>query len=103
MNDEIIPSFSTKRRRISVVEPLNSHCKAVLGPYWFKDGDFVLRVENFTFKVHHDRLSCSEIFMDMLAIPQPINAESVDGCAFVELPDSPADWMVVLEWIYTPT
>ncbi|KZP27857.1 hypothetical protein FIBSPDRAFT_917775 [Athelia psychrophila] len=90
-----------KRRRVPAVEPFIS--KPAPGAYWFGDGDFILRVGSFRFKIHHHRLHCSEIFSDMLALPQPVNAENIDGCAFVELPDSPADWMVALEWIYKPT
>ena len=66
------------------------------------DGDFILRVENHSFKVHHARLQTSEIFTDMPALPQPPNTDYIDGCPFVELTDSATDWLVALKWMYDP-
>lgn len=36
----------------------------------------------------------------MMAIPQPYDAEHVDGCPFVELADSAQDWLVALRWLH---
>ncbi|KAF7974545.1 hypothetical protein HWV62_12026 [Athelia sp. TMB] len=101
MTEEMNQSPPAKRRRMPAANVVISH-KVVTGPYWFIDGDFILRVEDYQFKIHHKRLECSEIFSDMLALPQPTKMENIDGCAFVDLADSAADWMAVLEWIYEP-
>ncbi|KAJ7664091.1 hypothetical protein B0H17DRAFT_845910, partial [Mycena rosella] len=71
---------------------------------WFPDGDIVLEIEKSLLKVHKARLQCSEIFSDMLSLPQPQQAPEsdwVDGCPRVALPgDALADWEVALRWIY---
>ncbi|TFY65310.1 hypothetical protein EVJ58_g2044 [Rhodofomes roseus] len=87
----------TKRRRFG--GPSVPHLST---PFWFGDGDIVLEIEQHRFKVHRTRLQCSEIFSDMLAIPQPEDAEAVDGCPLVQLADSVQDWQVALKWIYDP-
>lgn len=33
----------------------------------------------------------SEVFSDMFTLPQPSNAETLDGCHFIHLDDSPED------------
>lgn len=71
-------------------------------PFWFSDGDIVLQVEQHRFRVHGARLRCSEIFSDMLAMPQPPDAETVDGCPLVHLADAAQDWQVALKWMYDP-
>lgn len=72
--------------------------------YYFEDGDLVLGVEDLFFKIHSRRLAAqSNVFADMLNMPQPIVVESVDGCPFVRLSDSAKDWIVVLEYIYDHT
>ncbi|EPS99251.1 hypothetical protein FOMPIDRAFT_1079837, partial [Fomitopsis schrenkii] len=70
--------------------------------FWFSDGDIVLEVEQHRFRVHGAHLQCSEIFSDMLAMPQPPDAEKVDGCPLVRLVDTAQDWQVALKWIYDP-
>ncbi|KAH9919636.1 uncharacterized protein B0H18DRAFT_1027278 [Fomitopsis serialis] len=70
--------------------------------FWFSDGDIVLEVEQHRFKVHGTRLQCSEIFLDMLGMPQPKDADAVDGCPLVLLADSAQDWQVALKWMYDP-
>lgn len=72
------------------------------GRFWFHNGDIILEMESVRFKVHRERLSCSEVFADMLALPQPSNAETVDGVALVKLQDSARDWITALEWMYSP-
>lgn len=100
--DERIPSPPPKRRCARVMDPCSSSAFAqeAPSPFWIADGDFILRVEGLLFKVHHRALSESDIFRDMMAIPQPYDAEHVDGCPFVELADSAQDWLVALRWLH---
>lgn len=97
MDDERIQSPPPKRRCTRDTDHDNGHDHALGSTFWFADGDFVLRVENHQFKVHQERLQSSDIFSDMLALPQPSKADVIDGCAFVELMDSAADWVVALK------
>jgi hypothetical protein len=94
-------------------------------PFYFQDGDIVLKVPWHIhpsaqpvvvsgtsapnaaphwqfFKVHRKRLSCSQIFADMLEIPQPDGSESYDDCAVVELADDAKNWVATLRWMYDP-
>lgn len=84
----------TKRSKQS--SPQNSN------PFYYPDGDIVLEIEGYQFKVHAQKLRCSLIFSDMLEIQQPYDVDSVEGCSLVQLVDSVKDWLVVLRWIYTP-
>ncbi|KZT65117.1 hypothetical protein DAEQUDRAFT_697753 [Daedalea quercina L-15889] len=95
-DDSALPA--TKRRRFGGRS--SSSQSAAPQAFWFWDGDIVLEVEHHKFKVHGTRLQCSEIFLDMLAMPQPQDADVVDGCPLVQLADSAQDWQVALRWIY---
>ncbi|KAJ7753392.1 hypothetical protein DFH07DRAFT_513347 [Mycena maculata] len=56
---------------------------------WFSDGSLVLQAENSLFRVSGAVLAArSPVFKDMLAFPQPADAETIDGCPVVRLPDS---------------
>jgi hypothetical protein len=102
--DDRPPSPPPKRRRTRVTgdNGTQAHVEQPDNPFWFADGDFILRIENHLFKVHHIRLQASEIFTDMLALPQPPNADCIDGCPFVKLTDAATDWVVALKWMYDP-
>ncbi|KAF7295811.1 BTB domain-containing protein [Mycena chlorophos] len=70
---------------------------------WFSDGSIVLQAGNTQFRVFHSILAVrSPIFRDMLAIPQPPEAEFVDGCPLVHLPDDEADTTAFLNAVYHP-
>ena len=103
-DDERIPSPLPKRRCARIMDhSSNSFGAFAQEPpslFWIADGDFILRVEGVLFKVHHRALFKSDIFKDMLAIPQPYDAEHINGCPFVELADSARDWLVTLRWLY---
>lgn len=104
--DERLPSPPPKRRCARVMDPSSSNMatdaftQQAQSPFWMRDGDFILRVEGTLFKVHYKSLSKSEIFGDMMSIPQPCDVECIDGCPYVELADSAQDWLVALRWIY---
>lgn len=69
--------------------------------FWFDNGDLVLEVEQHRFKIHRAGLSCSEVFVDMFALPgQPPDEECVDGVPLVQLVDNAYDWMTLLSWVY---
>lgn len=69
---------------------------------WFDDGNVILQVEMFQFKVYSGMLSAkSEVFRDMFSIPQPAGGDDmVDGCHIVHLSDDPEDVRYVLEALY---
>jgi hypothetical protein len=74
---------------------------------WYNDGNLVLQAENLLFKVHRDVLAArSEVFKNMLSLPQPENAprnvaENVaEECPVVQLPDEAEDIRHALKAIY---
>lgn len=71
------------------------------GSVWLDDGNVVIVAERTAFKVLRSILSRnSDIFRDMFAMPQPANAEVMDGCPVVQLPDSKKDVAHVLSALF---
>ncbi|KAF7314951.1 BTB domain-containing protein [Mycena indigotica] len=71
---------------------------------WFSDGSIVIQAGNAQFKVFHGILSLrSPIFRDMLSIPQPADAETIDECPVLRLPDDEADTRNFLMALYHPS
>jgi len=69
--------------------------------FWFPDGSITLIAGNFEFRVHQGILAMqSEVFKDIFSIPQPEDAEQIDGCPIVHLSDPPADIAEVLSILY---
>lgn len=53
---------------------------------WFDDGSIIIKVEETLFKVYRGTLmQQSELFRDLLTLPQPNDAETIDGCHVVWL------------------
>ncbi|KAJ7111636.1 hypothetical protein C8R43DRAFT_852582, partial [Mycena crocata] len=68
---------------------------------WFPDGNIVLCAHNVLFRVFRGILAArSPVFADMLAFPQPEDAEVVDGCPVLRLDDSAADTMYFLKALF---
>jgi len=99
--EEDSSAHPSKRRRGVGTSTSQSRPTSALG-FWFDDGDIVLEVEQYMFKIHQNVLQCSVIFFDMLRIPQPDVIDRVDGCPLVQLTDSAQDWHAVLKWMYDP-
>lgn len=69
--------------------------------FWFDDGSVILLADNVAFKVHRGVLARhSDVFRDMLSIPQPPDEAVFEGCCIVELYDSPADLWYLLKALY---
>ncbi|KAJ7932808.1 hypothetical protein B0H13DRAFT_1701204 [Mycena leptocephala] len=59
---------------------------------WFSDGGLVIQAEQSLYRVSGAILAArSPVFKDMLSFTQPPDAETIDGCPVVRLPDSAAD------------
>jgi hypothetical protein len=59
---------------------------------WFSDGGLVVQAEQSLYRVSGAILAArSPVFKDMLSFTQPPDAETIDGCPVVRLPDSAAD------------
>lgn len=68
---------------------------------WFPDGNIVICAHNVLFKVFRGILAArSPVFADMLAFPQPEDAETIDGVPVLHLDDSAADTMYFLKAIF---
>ncbi|TRM62057.1 hypothetical protein BD626DRAFT_596496, partial [Schizophyllum amplum] len=85
-----------KRRRVDEEDTAEtSFEQATRHPtFWYHDGSIVLHVEETLFRVHQSFLSThSEVFADMLAVPQPTGEEELEGCHIARLHgDQAADW-----------
>jgi hypothetical protein len=69
--------------------------------FWFPDGDIVLAVDDYQFRIYRASLLCSTVFSDMLEMPPPSDGlDYVDGVPVVQLSDNVADWIFVLGWMY---
>ncbi|KAF7353916.1 BTB domain-containing protein [Mycena venus] len=70
---------------------------------WFDDGNIVIQAGNALYRVYRGALaSRSSVFQDMISFPQPPEAELVEGCPFVELPDPEVDVTPFLRAIFEP-
>lgn len=84
----------TKRRRMSDAlapdVPVNLVKRSLR--FWFDDGSVVLQAEDTQFRVHQTLLSLhSEVMKGCFSCPQPNDAENLEGCPVVRLPDSALD------------
>ncbi|RDB17623.1 hypothetical protein Hypma_001062 [Hypsizygus marmoreus] len=71
--------------------------------YYFDDGDIILRVAGTTmFRVHRDKLHpLGGVFEDMFSLPQPEDAEKIDGVPFCDvLLVSPKIMSYLMGYIY---
>ncbi|KAJ6548103.1 hypothetical protein DFH09DRAFT_1366968 [Mycena vulgaris] len=68
---------------------------------WFSDGSLVIKADHRLFRISGAVLAArSPIFRDMLAFPQPPDAEAIEGCPVVTLPDSATDVSYFLEALF---
>ncbi|KAJ7221390.1 hypothetical protein GGX14DRAFT_353760 [Mycena pura] len=70
---------------------------------WFPDGNIILQAGNTQFRVYQGILAArSPIFQDMLSlrVVQPQDAELVEGCPLVHLPDSANEVTAFLKAIF---
>ncbi|KAJ7491140.1 hypothetical protein FB451DRAFT_1222176 [Mycena latifolia] len=59
---------------------------------WFEDGNVVIHAEDYEFRLFKSFLtSRSAIFKDTLSMPEPEDAERVDGCPVLRIHDSAVD------------
>ncbi|KAJ6460070.1 hypothetical protein C8R47DRAFT_1027932 [Mycena vitilis] len=59
---------------------------------WFEDCGLIIQADTTLFRISRDFLAAqSTIFKDMLSLPPPSDAEMMDGCPFVLLPDEAED------------
>ncbi|KAJ7677125.1 hypothetical protein DFH06DRAFT_1080174 [Mycena polygramma] len=59
---------------------------------WFQDCGLIIQAEHTLFRISRDFLAFSSpVFRDMFLLPPPKDADMMDGCPFVLLPDSAAD------------
>ncbi|KAJ7114158.1 hypothetical protein C8R43DRAFT_1039448 [Mycena crocata] len=68
---------------------------------WFEDGNLVIQAGNSQFRVYRGFLAArSPVFKDMLSFPQPSDAELIEGCPLVRLPDPALEVTVFLKAIF---
>lgn len=61
------------------------------------DKTIVIKAEEVQFQVHTDVLvRCSEVFRDLLTLPQPADAESIEGSPVVRIEGTSAEDMQLL-------
>lgn len=65
---------------------------------WFEDCGLIIQAGTTIFRVSRDFLAVhSPVFADMLALPTPEDAEKMNGCPMVLLPDEAEDVTVFLK------
>ncbi|KAJ7821691.1 hypothetical protein B0H14DRAFT_2599062 [Mycena olivaceomarginata] len=70
---------------------------------WFQDCGLIIQAENTIFRVSGAILAVqSTVFRDMLSLPTPGDADTMDGCPFVLLPDTAQDTGNFLRAILRP-
>ncbi|KAK7036050.1 hypothetical protein R3P38DRAFT_2910369 [Favolaschia claudopus] len=70
---------------------------------WFDDGNLVIAASNCLYRVYRGSLArYSSVFQDMLSFPQPPDAELLEGCPVVKLPDPALDVTPFLKAIFDP-
>ncbi|KAJ7249906.1 hypothetical protein C8J57DRAFT_1723743 [Mycena rebaudengoi] len=71
---------------------------------WFPDGDLVVQVEKISFRIYAKGLAeSSTVFAAMLALPQPVEGDTVDGLPVVRLFDTDADAALLLKALFDKT
>ncbi|KAJ7449094.1 hypothetical protein B0H11DRAFT_336704 [Mycena galericulata] len=96
------PSAGKRRRTGSEPEDSGS-TPTVRSNIWMPYGDIILQAESTQFRVNRDVLALqSSVFADMLAVPQPPNEPTIEGCPVVQVYDSAKDWELLLGVLYDP-
>ena len=68
---------------------------------WFEDCGLIIKAEITVFRVSRDVLAAqSSVFRDMLTLPAPKDADMMEGCRLVELPDSAKDFAYFLRALF---
>ncbi|KAH9937895.1 uncharacterized protein BXZ73DRAFT_22834, partial [Epithele typhae] len=68
---------------------------------WFDDGNVVFLADDLAFRVYKGILSViSPVFQDMLSVPHPEDAKTVEGCPVVRDSDSGEDFTRFFEWAF---
>nr|GAT58144.1 predicted protein [Mycena chlorophos] len=71
---------------------------------WFEDGNIVFQAGNTQYRLYRGTLARhSSVFKDMLSFPQPIDAEMVEECPLVRLPDPEAQVTPFFRALFDPT
>lgn len=71
-------------------QPLPSHSDKL----WLSSQAIIIQAEGTLFRVHADTLSQnSELFRDLLTLPQPVDAESIDETPVLRIEGTSADDM----------
>lgn len=105
-SDDASPSRSQKRKRdyyTAVNDERNEFDAEDFknGSVWLDDGNIILVAKGEAFKVHQSVLARhSEVFRDMLKMPQPTNDQGADKCPIVPLSDSTKELEHILSALY---
>ncbi|KAJ7079439.1 hypothetical protein B0H15DRAFT_914117 [Mycena belliarum] len=68
---------------------------------WFSDCGLIIRAEHVLFRLSREMLAArSPVFADMLSFAQPDDAELLDGCPVVSLPDPPDELRVFFRALF---
>lgn len=92
---------NSKKRKTGDLKDEGNPDQYQRGDFWFDDGNIVLVAGKTAFRAHQGVLSRkSEVFKDMVAVPQPQNPSTYDGCPTVELSEDEEDVKLLLSSIY---
>lgn len=95
----------TLKRKRGLAERSSWVSKTIRSPIWFEDGNIVIQAEDIQYKMYKGLLATySPFFKDVFGVPQPTadDAEAVEGCAVINLPESAEDVSYMLGFILEP-
>ena len=103
-NQSFSAAKSLKRRRI---EDDQEACSQLgLSPdttFWFPDGNIIISTRTVAFRLYHGVLAAqSSVFDNMLDLPQPEGAPTIDGYPILELSDSAIDLRHLFTVLFPP-
>lgn len=104
MHVEVAFSESSSPTLVNVLSPTLSEGGSFdtrRADFWFNDGNVILLAGNVAFKVHRGNLERhSDVFHDLLTLPQPPDITTFEDCNIIELHDSPSDLWYLLKALY---
>ncbi|KAH9922100.1 uncharacterized protein B0H18DRAFT_1212765 [Fomitopsis serialis] len=102
MQDTLEHSLSGSRNTENAADHMSVEQEATRDEqFWFRDGNVVLQAGGVAFRVYQGTLSQnSEVFDGLFSVPQPVIADTFDGCPVIQLEDRPDDLRHLLRALF---
>lgn len=68
--------------------------------FWYQDGTIIFVAQDTAFRIYRGLLAQhSIVFRGLFMVPQPEDAEQIDGCLVVRISDHPRDFEYMLRFL----